>query len=139
MTGYWLCVTNEENWEIIKREKTWGVSEKNLKLLSRTDVGDLLIFYVKPKKLAGIFKIASSPFKSEEKLFASDEPCGETYPHRVKIEPEVIPSQPKDFEAVVASSLRFGGGSGLWRNMIRRAMQRLSSYHYEDFRKALET
>ncbi len=26
---YWLCITNEDNWKVIKDKKIWGVSERH--------------------------------------------------------------------------------------------------------------
>jgi len=28
---YWLCITNREDWEIIKKNNIWGVTEKRHK------------------------------------------------------------------------------------------------------------
>ena len=138
MVNYWLCVTTKENWEIVKNKNVWGVSEKNRSLLEKTQVGDCLLFYIKTNQLGGIFRIVSAPFRSEEDFFVSTGESREAFPYCVRLETLVLPSEAKNFQEIV-SRLRFvGGNKDAWRSMIRKAMQRVSSFSYEDFRKALE-
>ena len=33
MVNYWLCVTNEENWRVVKERKIWGVPREDYDLI----------------------------------------------------------------------------------------------------------
>ncbi len=88
---YWLCITNRENWEIIKKHNIWGVSERHKNTIMRVKKGDKLIFYIKqkiygkkkhPSVIAGIYEAISEPYRDETEIFE-----GGTYPWRVKIKP----------------------------------------------------
>ena len=88
---YWLCITNRENWEIVKKHNIWGVSERHRKMILQVKEGDKLVFYVKqeirgkekyPSAIVGIFEAVSEPYKDETEIFR-----GGIYPWRVKIKP----------------------------------------------------
>ena len=90
---YWICITNEENWQIINKSNVWGVSERWKKNLIQVKPRDHLIFYVMqtkkdretvPPRIAGIFKVASEPYTDKKKLFKPHREK-EIYPYRIKI------------------------------------------------------
>lgn len=138
MVKYWLRVTDEKNWEAVKRQKVWGVSQKNQRLLERTEKGDVLVFYVKPKRIAGSFKIISEPFESEEEFFSSTKFAKEEiFPHRVKLEPMIIPKEPIPFEELIPK-LRFIVNKEQWRSYLRKAMTWIAMESYEVIRQALK-
>jgi len=138
MVSYWVCVTNKENWEIVKREKTWGVSRKNQKLLEKTEIGDFLVFYVKTNKLGGIFKIISKPFESEEEIFGSAGLVqSKIYPYRVKLDPMIIPKEPIPFEGLIPR-LGFIVNKEQWGSYLRKAMIRVRRESYEVMRQSLK-
>ena len=94
--AYWLCITDAENWQIIKEKNIWGVSQRHANKLMSTKIGDKLVFYVKqnpptdPPTIRGIFEVVSKPFYDEKPIFKapiSPFQVGETYPWRVKITP----------------------------------------------------
>lgn len=137
--GYWVCVTNKENWHIVRQEKIWGVSKRNQKLLEKAEIGDFLVFYVKPKKLAGIFKIISKPFESKKEIFSSTGLVEkEIFPYRVKLEPMIIPNKFKDFEELIPR-LRFIARKKTWPAYLRKAMIRISKNSYDVMREALKS
>ena len=131
MTSYWLCVTNEENWEVVKERKVWGVSELNKGKIEGVKLGDVLVFYLKPKRVAGIFKTVSEPFKGEEEVFSSvgfaDE---EIFPYRVKLEPVTIPQEPIPFEKLIPE-LKFIGNKEKWAVYLRTAMRVIPKEDFE--------
>jgi predicted RNA-binding protein len=55
---YWLCITTQENWEIIKEKNVWGVPERHKNAISRVKPGDLLLIYVKQR---GVGKEVEGP------------------------------------------------------------------------------
>ncbi len=49
--AYWLCITNEENWQIIKKNNIWGVAERHKNTISKVKKGDRCLIYVKQEKI----------------------------------------------------------------------------------------
>jgi predicted RNA-binding protein len=135
---YWLCVTNAKNWKTIKEKKIWGVSERNKGLIGRISVGDILIFYVKPKKISGVFKAATELFKSREKIFDSKGFSEEeTFPYRVRLEPLIVPKTSIAFEELVPN-LTFVVSKVFWTGYVRRAMRAIPREDYEKIKALLE-
>lgn len=138
MTEYWLCVTNQKNWEVIKEQKIWGISKRNQKLLARTNIGDILVFYVKPKKLGGIFKIITEPFEASERIFSSDGfGENEVFPCRVKLEILHLPKTLKNFEPLVPK-LRFIARKEKWNAYLRKPIIKISYDSYKVLEQALK-
>jgi predicted RNA-binding protein len=55
LVNYWLCVTNEDNWKVVRARKVWGVPERRGKRqIEGVRPGDYLVFYVIPKKIGGM-------------------------------------------------------------------------------------
>ena len=139
MVNYWFCVTNEENWKVVKTRKVWGVSDRNRRRMEEVKLGDVLIFYVKPQMLAGVFKIISEPFESHEKIFStSGFAVKEEFPHRVKLESLIVPKKPMIFKILVPK-LKFILNKEKWMGHLRRAMQMVSKDDYEIIRASLES
>jgi len=138
MVQYWLCVTNEENWKVVKRKLVWGVPEARKALIDQVKKGDFLAFYVSPKRLAGAFKVASKPYMDRRKLFPYKGRYGrEIYPWRVKIEPVAVPKKPVPFEDLVPK-LKFIRKKTAWTAYVRRAMQKIPAEDFDVMVKALE-
>lgn len=49
---YWLCITNEENWHIVKQKSVWGVAERHRNTIAKVERGDMLVMYLKQEKIA---------------------------------------------------------------------------------------
>lgn len=131
LVQYWFCVMDEENWQIIKNEKIWGVPKRNHKRIKKVEIGDMLVFYMKPKKLVGVCRAKSAPFTSDEKIFVtrgfSEE---ETFPYRVRIQPFMIPRKPVSFESLIPK-MRFIANKKIWPVYLRKAMQSIPKEDYE--------
>lgn len=103
-----------------------------MKQMQSVKSGDFFVFYVKPKKLAGIFRAASEPFESDEKIFSSagfaDE---ETFSNRVRLEPLIIPQAPIAFDKLIPK-LKFITNKKKWAlHLIGRAMRTIPKDDYE--------
>lgn len=122
VVSYWLCVTDEVNWRVVKNRRVWGVSDRYSAVMERVDVGDLLVFYVKPKRICGVFVAASKPYTSTERVFKSAGPSGrEVYPHRVRLKSLVVPEECVSFESLI-QKLKFIKNKKRWTGHIRGAM-----------------
>jgi predicted RNA-binding protein len=38
--NYWLCITNEENWKVIREKNIWGVPERHKNTIAKVKFGD---------------------------------------------------------------------------------------------------
>jgi len=131
MVNYWLCVTNEKNWEVIKQRRLWGVSERNRGKIERVRPGDFLIFYVKPKKILGIFKATTKQFKSGERIFDSTGFSeDEIFPYRIKLQPFALPENPIPIEKLIPE-LTFIISKRMWPGYFRKAMQAIPKEDFE--------
>ncbi len=128
---YWLCVTNERNWEAVREHGVWGVSERNRRRIELVEEGDMLIFYVKPKKIAGIMKATSKAFRDEREIFSTEGFSErEVFPYRVKLEPVAIPEKPLNFDEII-EELTFIKRRDRWTGHIRGAMRTIPKEDYE--------
>ena len=131
-------MTNAKNWKIIKQKKIWGVSKRNKGLIGGVSVGDILIFYVKPKRIGGLFKVTSDSFQSDEKIFGPESfREKETYPYRIRLEPFIVPETFVNFEELVPS-LTFIISKVFWAGYIRHAMRTIPKEDYEKIETLLK-
>jgi len=130
LTSYWICVTNEENWEVVKAKGIWGVSERRKRELMSVRPGDLLVFYVTPKRIGGVFRVISEPYIDREPIFIPVKSRDEVFEYRVRVEPVLLPKEPIDFTPLV-EKLSFIKNKKYWTAPLRRAMLKISREDYE--------
>lgn len=128
--AYWICVTNEENWEIIKTKNVWGVTERRKNTLMNVKPEDLLVFYVAPKRIGGVFRVVSKPYIDREPIFFPVKTRDEVFEYRVRIEPALLPKESIDFTPLV-EKLSFIKNKKRWSAPLRRAMFKISREDYE--------
>lgn len=125
--GYWLCVTNDDNWKVIKEKRVWGVPERRKKIIERVDPRDMLVVYVAPKRLGGIFEVVSKPYESKREVFKKVR--GEIFPYRVDLSPIRVLLEPT--EAVeVMRKLSFIPKGRHWSAPLRRSMVKMTEEDY---------
>ena len=131
MVNYWLCVTNGENWGVIRERDVWGVPKRSRGRIERVRRGDYLVFYVIPGRVCGVFRAVSEPFVSEEPIFSWVEfGRPEVFPYRVRVEPVILPVEPLEFRVVVPR-LGFIGNKVRWSVYLRNAMRPIPEEDYE--------
>ncbi|GAI09925.1 unnamed protein product [marine sediment metagenome] len=139
MVNYWLCVTNDENWQIIKEKKIWGVSEKCKKIISQVKIGDFLIFYVMPKKVGGILTTTSTQIMSKEKLFSWGEYGKyELFPYRVYLSDILLLEKPIKFDPLI-EKLSFTKGRKKWSGPFRKSMFKIENEDYTIIKTYMNT
>lgn len=131
LVNYWLCVTNEENWDVVRKKKVWGVPRANKRLIESVKRGDLLVFYVSPKSIRGIFEAVSEPYEDDKRIFSSGKfGKSEIFPHRVKVKPVAIAKKPLPFDDLIPK-LKFITNKKMWTGHLRRAMRRIPEEDYK--------
>lgn len=131
LVNYWLCITNEKNWEIIRKRNVWGVPKRSRGIIQKVKTGDLLVFYVAPKRVAGVFKTVSEPYVDEEVIFSADGFSGnERFSYRVRLEPVVLAKEYVDFSSLIPR-LSFIVNKKRWSGYLRRAMVQIPKEDYD--------
>lgn len=127
---YWLCISNEANWNVAKNKNIWGFSETNRRQLERVKSGDYLVFYVKPSRIGGIFQILES-FEDDKGIFNSSEFGGEKFPNRVRLKPILAPNKLMDFKPLIKKLDIIRRKDKKWgTSLFGRAVAPLSSKDY---------
>ncbi len=141
---YWICVTTEENWKIIRDKNIWGVPSRCRKIIEAVEPGDRLAIYVIqtrlgdktiPSRIVGIFEATSKAYFDESPIFA--EYKGKKFPYRVKIRPIKIFSKPIVFKDLV-EKLGFIKNKKFWTVYFRRAMFEIPRGDFETIESAGE-
>jgi len=140
---YWLCITNRDNWEVIKRENIWGVPKRHKNTIAKVKPGDKLIIYVKQEqgrgklepKIVGIFEVVSEPYEDSKRIFKSPPHLNETYPLRIKIKPLKLGEV--DFKQLIPK-LKFITNKKRWSgHLMGRAMREIPEEDYKLIEKLL--
>ena len=136
--GYWLCVTSEENWKVVREKLVWGVADRFKGTIQRVKPRDKLIFYVMqtkrgkeiiPSRIVGIFEAISEPYRDSTKIFKAYR-TESTFPYRVKIKSVKIFDKPLFFKELVPK-LSFIKNKQRWSGSLRRAMVEIPKEDYK--------
>ncbi len=140
--AYWLCITNEANWKVIKEKNIWGVPERHKNTIAKVNPGDKLLIYLKQERvnneikeprIVAVYEVISEPFKDSTRIFSSKgmKSSGETFPWRVKIKPVKIFDKPVEFKPLI-SKLKFITNKKKWSgHLMGKAMREIPE---EDFK-----
>jgi predicted RNA-binding protein len=132
---YWLCVTNQENWEVIREKNIWGVEERHRNTISKVRPGDKLLIYVMgtkkddeslPPRIVAAYEAISETFTDSSSIFK-----GKLYPLRIRLRPIAIFSKPLEFRELVPK-LGFIKNKRVWAGHIRgKAMREIPKGDFE--------
>jgi len=140
--AYWLCITNEANWKVIKEKNIWGVPERHKNTILKVKPGDKLVIYLKQERvkdkvieprIVAVYEVVSEPFKDSTRIFSSKgmRSSGEIFPWRVKIKPIKIFDKPIEFKPLIPK-LKFITNKKKWTgHLMGRSMREIPE---EDFR-----
>jgi predicted RNA-binding protein len=138
--AYWLCITNEDNWKVIREKNIWGVPERHKNTISKVKPGDKLLIYlrqekigeeIKPSRIVAVYEATSEPFRDSTRIFKSPKSMGnETFPLRVKLKPIKIFPQPVEFKPLIPK-LRFVTNKKKWSgHLMGKAMRQIPEEDY---------
>jgi len=139
--AYWLCITNEENWKVIKAKNVWGVPERHERTIAKVKPGDKLLIYlkqenigdnIKPSRIVAVYEVVSEPFRDSKKIFKSPKGMGnEVFPWRIKIKPIKIFDEPIEFKPLIPK-LKFITNKKKWSgHLMGKAMREIPEEDYE--------
>jgi len=137
---YWLCITTEENWKIIRENNIWGVPERHKNTITRVKPWDKCLIYVMstwknkkiiPPRIFAAYDVTSEVFKDSKKIFESPPNRNETYPLRIKLKPIKVFSTPVDFKSLIPK-LKFIKNKQRWTGHIQgKAMREIPEEDYK--------
>jgi len=138
---YWLCITNEANWNVIKEKNIWGVPERHKNTIAKVKPGDKLLIYlkqekvndeIKPSRIVGAYEVISEVFRDSTRIFSSKGMrTNEIFPWRVKIKPIKIFDKPIEFKPLIPK-LKFITNKKKWSgHLMGKAMREIPEEDYE--------
>jgi len=136
---YWLCITTEENWEVIKKKNIWGVAERHKNAITKVRLGDKCLIYVMstkkngeiiPPRIVAAYEVISEVFRDSARIFKSPPNKNESYPLRIKLKPIKIFLKPVNFKSLIPK-LRFIKNKQKWVGHIQgKAMREIPEEDY---------
>lgn len=138
--AYWLCITNEDNWKVIKQKNIWGVPERHKNTIAKVKPGDKLLIYlkqerdkdiVKEPRIVAVYEATSEVFKDPSRIFKTPKGVGnETFPLRIKLRPVKIFDKPVEFKPLIPK-LRFITNKKKWSgHLMGKAMREIPEEDY---------
>ena len=138
---YWLCITNEENWNVVRAKNVWGVAERHRNTIAKANKGDTLLMYLKqekigdelvPSRIAGVFVADSDVFVDSTRIFKVPKGMGtETFSLRIKLKPVDIFKEPVEFKPLIPR-LKFITNKKKWAgHLMGKAMREIAKEDFE--------
>ncbi len=139
--AFWLCITNEENWKVVKQKNIWGVPERHRNTIARVKPGDKLLIYLKQERdkdtikeprIVAVYEVASEVFRDSSRIFKTPQGMGnETFPLRIELKPVKIFDKPVEFKPLI-SKLKFITNKKKWSgHLMGKAMREVSEEDFE--------
>ncbi|MDK2795253.1 MAG: hypothetical protein PWQ58_452 [Archaeoglobaceae archaeon] len=139
--GYWLCITTEENWKVIKEKNVFGVPERHKNTIAKVKPGDKLLIYlkqenigdeVKPSRIVAVYEAASEAFKDSLRIFKTPKGMGnKSFPFRINLKPVKIFEKPVEFKPLIPK-LKFIKNKKKWTgHLMGKAIREIPE---EDFK-----
>ena len=131
--NYWLTLTNEKNWRIIKQQEVYAFNDANKKNFDKVKIGDFIVMYVIRKKFGGLFKVINK--KMSEKIIFE----GDVYNHQIKLKMEFIPEECLNASEKVVNNISIFKDHVRWGTILfGRAIKKITKEDYEFLRKEME-
>ncbi len=138
---YWLCITTEDNWKVIREKNIWGVPERHKNTIAKVKPGDKLLIYlkqerdkdmVKEPRIVAVYEAASEVFRDSSRIFKAPKGMGnETFPLRIKLKPIKIFDKPVEFKPLIPK-LKFITNKKKWSgHLMGKAMREIPKEDYD--------
>lgn len=137
-----LCITNEENFNVIKDKKVWGVAQRHLNKIKDVSKGDILVMYEiakqksqnnepKPPYIRAFYEVNSDLFEQNTKIFEpTPKNPNEKFPLRLNLKEIEVLDNPINFKDLI-HDLEFIANKKAWYgSLMGRAMIPLSDKDY---------
>lgn len=130
---YWLFVTDEDNWKIIRDKEIYGFNEKSKKDLEKLQLGDSVVIYIKGKKIGGVFEITNLNEITTTKF------KGDNYENKIKLKKIFIPNYPSEFKKNMVNNISIFKDKSRWGTILMgRATREINEQDYKYFEEILK-
>ena len=130
---YWLFVTNNDNWKVVRDNDIYGFNDRTKKDLEKLNLGDLAVIYIKGKNIGGIFEITSLNEQTNIKFKVED------YPYKIKLRKICVPRMPVEFDKNMVGKISIFKDKVHWGTILMgRATKEITKQDYDYFREILE-
>ena len=130
---YWIFITNEDNWKIIRDNEIYGFNEKTKRDSNKLSVGDLVVIYIKGKLIGGIFEIISLNEQTKIKFKESD------YPYKIKLRKIFVPNHPLEFTKDMINQISIFKNKIRWGTILMgRATKEIEKTDFHYIKKILK-
>ncbi len=138
---YWLCITTEENWEVIKEKNVFGVPERHRNTVEKVNPGDKLVIYLKQERtkdkiveprIIAIYEAVSKAFRDSTRIFKAPKRMRkESFPLRIKLKPIKIFEKAIEFKPLIPK-LKFITNKKKWTgHLMGKAMREIPEEDFE--------
>ena len=132
---YWILLTNEANWKVIKKKNIWGLPKARKDMIQRVKEGDEAFMYLMqevrkegtiPSRIVGLFEVISDPYTSSERIFTD-----RSYPNRVNLSPKIVLERNYlEFKGLIPR-LEFIKNKTYWSGHLRSGLAKIPKEDYE--------
>lgn len=121
---YWIFVTDDTNWKIIKHRNIYGFNNRSKKYLDNLNEGDFIVMYIKGSKIGGLFKIKSLVCKSKLNFKSG------VYPYKISLVKILIPKQMMNIKRIVQNISIFKGMKRWGGALMGKSVRELNRIDY---------
>lgn len=130
---YWLFVTNDENWKTIKNKSIYGFNDRGKKDLKKLSIKDVVIIYIKGKKMGGIFEIKSLKSNIKTRFKEGD------YPYKIELKKIMIPNELLELTDNIINQISIFKGIRKWGTILMgRATKEINEKDYYYIRRIMK-
>lgn len=127
---YWIFVTNEENYIIIKNKEIYGFNERTKRDIEKLKTGDFVIIYIKGKFLGGSFEIVSLDEKNRNEL--------KDYPYKIKLRQKFVPNKKTEFKKELINKISIFKNKKRWGTILMgKSTKEITKKDYNYLKEAL--
>ena len=129
----WFCITNLSNWEIIKKEKVYGFNEKNKRYYENLKEGDIVVIYVVPKRIGGLYEISNVNYQGNVQL------PYRSYPYRIALKEDLVPKDMLEVTAKTIGNLSIFSHTISWGMVLMgKSILQLKRHDYNKIRSLMK-
>ncbi len=136
---YWIASTNRQNWNIIQKQKVWGIPKRHKTIYARVNKVDYLLIFVSQQKdgqiihpsvITGAYQITDK-YEDMSPLFSvPPQMRDERFPFRFKIKPVKIFKEPVEIKPLIPE-LGFVTNITMWYGHFKQAMREIPEEDYQ--------
>tara|TARA_Y100000310_G_C20121989_1_gene551885 strand:- start:121 stop:537 length:417 start_codon:yes stop_codon:yes gene_type:complete len=131
--NYWLTITNEANWEIIKKNELYAFNKSHKNFLDEIKIGDYIVMYVIRKQFGGLFRVTNKGVSNDIKFKDGN------YPYKIKLKTVLIPRDSLDVTDRIVDNISIFKNAIRWGTILfGRSIKKIKKEDYEYIKRQME-